>query len=311
MSQDTPKVEIVSVSQDVAGQRLDNFLFNRLKGVPKGHVYRLLRSGQVRVNKGRKKAHYRLAAGDEVRIPPVRFKQKQQARVPEKLIEQLEASVLHEDEHVLVINKPSGIPVHAGSGYHYGVIDGFRNSRPDASLELVHRLDRETSGCLLLAKSRQSLNLCHQAFRNEHDIRKAYLALVMNHWQGTQTVDAAIAKVVRSGERMMQVSHDGQRAVSHFECNRLFDQPQASLMSVDIETGRTHQIRVHAREQGHPLAGDTKYGDRDFNSKMKTLGLNRLFLHAEALQLELPGLHNIDVSAPLPRELEEVLRAMS
>jgi 23S rRNA pseudouridine955/2504/2580 synthase len=312
VTQAITKVRVISITEDQSGQRLDNFLMARLKGVPRGHVYRLLRSGQVRVNSGRKKAHYRLQAGDDVRIPPVTTKTTQQVTVPDSLQQSLEASIVLEDEHVIVLNKPSGVPVHAGSGYRYGVIDSLRASRPNATLELVHRLDRETSGCLLLAKSRKSLAQCHAAFRNEHAIDKQYLALVDGHWPGSTTVDARLDKVVRSGERMMQVSDAGQRAVSHFECQQAFGQPMTcSLMRIVIETGRTHQIRVHAAHHDHAIAGDNKYGDKGFNAACKSIGLNRLFLHAERLELELPELGTISASAPLPAELQTVINALT
>ena len=305
------KARIVTIDANQHGQRLDNFLLTMLKGVPKSHVYRLLRSGQVRVNSGRKKPHYRLKDGDRVRIPPVRVTEKTTPVIADKLVAQLEHSILLDNEHVMVVNKPAGIPVHGGSGYAFGVIDILRQSRPDQPLELVHRLDRETSGCLLLAKSRISLNACHAAFREQHDsvVAKHYLALVRGHWPDQQTVDIGIEKVVRSGERMMQAADNGARAVSHFECQQQFeyDDIQASLMRVQIETGRTHQIRVHARHQNHPLAGDEKYGDKTFNAQMKSLGLNRLFLHASKLQLTLPNIGNIKAEAEMPKELQDVI----
>ena len=311
---DSAKARIVTIDAGQHGQRLDNFLLNRLRGVPKSHVYRLLRSGQVRVNSGRKKPHYRLQDGDRVRIPPVRVTAKSDPVIPDSLVRQLENAILLDNVHVLVVNKPAGIPVHGGSGYAFGVIDILRQSRPGQPLELVHRLDRETSGCLLLAKSRISLNACHAAFRDQHDstVAKHYLALVQGHWPGQQTVDIGIEKVIRSGERMMQTAGDGARAVSHFACRQQFDHNglQASLMHVQIETGRTHQIRVHARHQNHPLAGDEKYGDKAFNSQMKALGLNRLFLHASRLQLDLPDIGRIDAEAALPEELQDVLDAL-
>jgi 23S rRNA pseudouridine955/2504/2580 synthase len=308
------KASIVTIAADQGGQRIDNFLLNKLKGVPKSHVYRLLRSGQVRVNSGRKKPHYRLQAGDNVRIPPVRTSQRTTPVVPDAQIDRLRDTVLFENEHVLVINKPSGIPVHSGSGYAYGVIDVLRQAEPDATLELVHRLDRETSGCLLLAKSRVSLNLCHTALREQHadSIGKYYLALVAGHWPGSETVAMGIEKVVRSGERMMQTSVDGAAAVSHFECQQSFSHEaiEASLMRVKIDTGRTHQIRVHARYKNHPLAGDQKYGDKSFNAGLKSLGLNRLFLHAAKLELNLPGIGDISTQAALPDDLQNCLDAL-
>lgn len=302
----------VTIDAGQHGQRIDNYLLNVLKGVPKSHVYRLLRSGQVRVNSGRKKPHYRLKSGDRVRIPPVKTTEKTEAMIPDSLL-QLEHSILLENEHVLVLDKPAGIPVHSGSGHAFGVIDILRRCRPGQTIELVHRLDRETSGCLLLAKSRIALNACHHALREQHDrVTKQYLALVQGCWPGTATVTAGIEKVIRSGERMMQTTTDGARAVSHFTCLQTFGAStvQASLMQVQIETGRTHQIRVHARHQGHPLAGDDKYGHRDFNADMKKLGLKRLFLHASHLRLSLPGIGEIDSRAPLAEDLQQVLHRL-
>ena len=312
MTQEHRGVHLVSIDHDQAGQRLDNFLMGRLKGVPRSHVYRLLRSGQVRVNKGRKKPHYRLQAGDEVRVPPVSLKQSETPNVPHPLIDRLEQSILLENDDVLIIDKPAGLPVHAGSGVRYGVIEALRQGRPSESLELVHRLDRDTSGCLLLARSRQALTQCHEAFRNEHRIGKHYTALVRGDWSGCHTVDAALEKVVRSGEHMIQVSTGGQHALSHFECSKRYEDPvDASLMRIRIETGRTHQIRVHAAHHQHPLAGDSKYGDRDFDNQLRPLGLDRLFLHASKLEFDLPGLGSISAEAPLPDELSQLLEQLS
>lgn len=309
------KASLLTISTEQSGQRIDNFLLTRLKGVPKSHVYRLLRSGQVRVNSGRKKPHYRLQAGDKVRMPPVRTSQRPAASIPDALKNNLQNAILFENAHLLVIDKPAGLPVHSGSGYQYGVIDVLRQARPQQQLELVHRLDRETSGCLLLAKSRQALQRCHAAFRDEHAnaVGKHYLTLVMGNWPGIDTVDIGIEKVTRSGERMMQSSEQGASAISHFECQQHLQtthngEPlQASLMRVRIETGRTHQIRVHARYKNHPIACDSKYGDKHFNSLMKQAGLNRLFLHASKLELDLNELGAIAVASPLPQELQHCI----
>ena len=308
-----PRACTVTIDANQHGQRLDNFLMNRLKGVPRGHIYRLLRSGQVRVNSGRKKAHYRLKNGDQVRIPPVRTPSRSETTLPEDRLLQLDQRIVFDNEHLLVLDKPGGIPVHAGSGYRWGIIDLLRQRWPDQHFELVHRLDRETSGCLLVAKSRIALNACHTAFREQHDhVAKHYIALVQGHWHGSETIDIGIKKVVRSGERMMQASTSGARARSHFECRQIIDHGdvQASVMHIKIDTGRTHQIRVHAGHRQHPLAGDSKYGDKSFNATMRQYGLKRLFLHASSLQLQLPGIGRIQARAPLAEDLREVMERL-
>jgi len=302
--QSSGKARIAVIDQNNHGQRIDNFLLTQLKGVPRSHIYRLLRSGQVRVNKGRIKPPYRLKAGDEVRIPPVRVSEKSESSVPDAVLKLLAEATLFENEDLLIINKPSGIPVHAGSGIHYGVAEAFKQLYPGEFIELVHRLDRDTSGCLILAKNRDSLNQLHTMMRESSGIEKQYLALVAGHWPGQETVDVPLGKIQRSGERMVEASESGAQARSHFEARKLYR--DASLMSVQIDTGRTHQIRVHASYRGHPLAGDTKYGDDTFNKQMKTLGLRRLFLHACRLSFKLNN-KRIQVEAPLPAELQNVL----
>jgi 23S rRNA pseudouridine955/2504/2580 synthase len=301
-------VRIASIDQHHDGQRLDNFLLLQLKGVPRSHVYRLLRSGQVRVNRGRKKPDYKLQLGDEVRIPPVRMTTSENVHVPDNLCAQLEAALLYEDDDLLAINKPAGIPVHAGSGIHFGVIEALKQLRPDSFIELVHRLDRDTSGCLLLAKNRNSLTALHRLLRREDStsIGKHYLALVQGRWPGRMTVDAPLEKIQRSGEHRVEVMASGAHAISHFEALKLY--ADASLMQVRIETGRTHQIRVHATHAGHPIAGDARYGDDDFNRDLRHRGLKRLFLHAS--RLSLPLATPLLIEAPLPAELQGVLDAM-
>jgi 23S rRNA pseudouridine955/2504/2580 synthase len=303
---DTPHVNTVTVETDQAGQRLDNFLLSRLKGVPRSHIYRLLRSGQVRVNKGRKKPDYRLQAGDSVRIPPLRTATRTPASVPDSLLQTLRASILLEDENLLVLNKPSGLAVHGGSELRFGLIDAVRLLYPGQFLELVHRLDRDTSGALVLAKNRVTLNRLHDALRREgqDEIEKTYLALVMGDWpEGITTIDTPLQKTLRGGEHMVEVGDGGQHAVSHFSKLRRFH--DASLVQVRIETGRTHQIRVHAASCGHPLAGDPKYGDAEFNRRMKQYGLRRLFLHASRIVLPLDK--KIRIDAPLDGELQQIL----
>jgi len=303
---DNTGVITVEVDADQAGQRIDNFLLGRLKGVPRSHIYRLLRSGRVRVNKGRKKPDYRLQAGDSVRIPPVHAADRTPVSVPEILLQTLRESILLEDENLLVLNKPSGLAVHGGSELRFGLIDGMRLLYPGQFLELAHRLDRQTSGCLVLAKNRETLSRLHDALRRQGqgEIEKTYLALVRGDWQeGITTVDAPLQKLPRGGEHMVEVSDGGQHAVSHFSLLRRFR--DASLVQVQIDTGRTHQIRVHAASCGHPLAGDPKYGDTEFNRRMKRLGLRRLFLHASRIVLPLDK--KIRIDAPLDEALQRIL----
>ena len=256
----------IIISETQAGQRIDNFLLKHLKGVPKSHVYRILRSGQVRVNSGRKKPHYKLQAGDSLRLPPLRLAENKTHLVPEPVIQTLKNAIIFEDNDIIAINKPSGLAVHKGSGLSFGIIEAFRQIYPQQTIELVHRLDRETSGCLLLAKNRQILLQLHELLRHEKTvhIEKTYLALLHGQWQnGKKTVDIGISKVKRSGEHMMQADESGDYAISHFEPLEIFK--QSSLMKVTIETGRTHQIRVHALYTGHPVIGDSKYGNKTSN----------------------------------------------
>ena len=301
---------MIEISPDHDGQRLDNYLLARLKGVPKSHVYRLLRSGQVRVNKGRKKPSYRLQTGDELRIPPVSVASRAQKPVPGPVLRLLQDARIFENNDILVLNKPPGIAVHGGSELDFGIIEAMRQLYPGQFLELAHRLDRETSGCLVLVKNRETLTRLHQALRNDSDdkgadtIEKTYLALLAGLWQhGEKTVDLPLRKIRRGGEHMVEVSPDGAAAVSHFKLVQHYR--NASLMQVKIDTGRTHQIRVHAAAAGHAVAGDTKYGDDAFNRMMKKFGLQRLFLHASHIMLPLG--EGLSVHAPLSEDLSQVL----
>ena len=298
----------VRIDEGQDGQRIDNFLVTRLKGVPKSRIYRILRKGEVRVNKGRIKPDYRLQSGDLVRIPPIRMaEEKSPARPGEQVLQRIADSIIYEDKGLLVLNKPSGIAVHGGSGLSYGVIEALRALRPEAPfLELAHRLDRETSGCLVVAKKRSALR-AFQALLREDGIDKRYLALVRGRWSGGQRrIDAPLRKnVLKSGERMVQVAADGKAALSIFTPVAIYD--TASLMEVKLISGRTHQVRVHAAHSGHPIAGDGKYGDEAFNRLMAELGLKRLFLHARSLRFTLPGEVTIAVEAPLEPVLEQVL----
>jgi 23S rRNA pseudouridine955/2504/2580 synthase len=298
---------LVEIEPDRGGQRIDNFLLSQLKGVPKSHIYRILRKGEVRVNKGRVKADYRLKSGDLVRIPPIRVTAKEDITPGTKLLELINNHIIYEDKKLLIINKPSGVAVHGGSGVSFGVIEAIRALRPDwPFFELVHRLDRETSGCLLIAKKRSTLRQLHELFRTDQ-MQKQYLALLKGQWkQGKRKVDAPLRKnVLRSGERMVEVLEDGKDAISYFEPVENFK--SASLMRVILRTGRTHQIRVHAAHIGHPVAGDQKYGEVEFNKSMGKLGLNRLFLHAAYIGFSLPDGEEISISAPLSGELQKVL----
>mgnify|MGYP002713031392 CR=1 FL=1 len=299
----------IKIEPGQEGQRIDNFLASRLKGVPKTRIYRILRKGEVRVNKGRIRPSYRLQAGDTVRIPPIRTASRETpVRPSDRVLERIARSILYENDRLLVIDKPSGIAVHGGSGLSYGVIEALRALRPGAPfLELVHRLDRETSGCLVVAKRRSSLRALHTLMR-EGGVEKRYLALVRGRWAGgARRVDVPLRKnVLRSGERVVRVSPDGKAALSLFRPVSIYS--QASLMEVQLLTGRTHQVRVHAAHVGHPIAGDTKYGDAAFNAAMGDLGLKRLFLHASAIGFTLPGAGEpVEVHAPLRPELRQTL----
>ena len=302
-----------TVTEDEAGQRIDNFLMRHFKTVPRSRVYRLLRKGEVRVNRKRVDAEYRIQAGDEVRLPPVRIDaEATPGRPSSSLLELIESAVIFQDRHLLVINKPAGVAVHGGSGMSFGIIEALRASRPRETLELVHRLDRDTSGCLLVARDRTTLTALHALIRNG-GMHKTYLGLVAGSWQlGTKRIDAPLATDNREhGERHVRVAAAGKDSVSVFKPVQFFGS-LATLMEIDIPTGRTHQIRVHASFAGHPLLGDDKYGDRDRNAELKHHGLKRTFLHAQSVAFEWPGSGvPFHASAPLPSELSAVLDAIT
>lgn len=304
----SPGVRMLHVETEDAGQRIDNYLMRHLKGAPRSLIYRILRRGEVRVNKGRIKPEYRIQAGDQVRIPPVRTAAPTPSNVGEGAGDRLEQRILHEDERLLVIDKPPGMAVHGGSGLSYGVIEALRAARPDAHfLELVHRLDRETSGCLLIAKKRSELRMLHDLLR-EGRVRKRYLALVRGRWtMGDKRIDAPLLKnQLRSGERIVTADPAGKAADSRFRPLDIFQ--EASLVEVDLGTGRTHQIRVHGAHVGYPLAGDEKYGDELFNRRMREFGLKRLFLHAHSIGFRDPTSgREVQVSTKLSAELQTVL----
>ena len=310
MAEGGPKVRRLTAGEEDAGQRLDNFLFRTLKGVPKSHVYRLLRTGQVRVNKKRVKPDYRLETGDELRLPPVRQEEKAApGKPPHWQQDALKAAILFEDERILVVNKPAGMAVHGGSGVSFGVIETLRVLRPESpGLELAHRLDRETSGCLIVAKRRSMVRPLHAAFR-EGGVEKHYLALLAHAWKGeAQEVDQPLEKnQLEGGERMVKVSREGKEARSLFTPLQRF--VDSALMDIRIYTGRTHQIRVHAAHIGHPVAGDDKYGDREANKALKAVGLKRMFLHAHRLAFPHPETgERMELTAPLDEELQSVIR---
>ncbi|HEX7891589.1 MAG TPA: RluA family pseudouridine synthase [Ramlibacter sp.] len=318
------EVRFLTVGEESAGQRLDNFLIRVLKGVPKTHVYRIIRSGEVRVNKGRASADDRVQDGDVVRVPPVRVSQSAETEKPAPA---REFPVLFEDEHLLAIDKPAGVAVHGGSGVSFGVIEQLRQARPAAKfLELVHRLDRETSGILLVARKRSALTKLQDQFR-DRETGKTYLALVTGAWPANKKViDQPLHKYLQAdGERRVKVvakdDPDGMRSITLVKvAEKLFLPPppgegrgggaagarEATLLEVTIKTGRTHQIRVHLASAGHPILGDDKYGDFELNKALQRQGLKRMFLHAWRLQFDHPATgERIALQAPLPPELQK------
>lgn len=297
-----PSVRRVTITLAHAGQRVDNFLIRELKGVPKTHVYRILRSGEVRVNGGRVKAETKLVEGDEIRIPPVRVAE---TTPQQQLSSEFPHEIIFEDDHLVAINKPSGVAVHGGSGISFGVIEQLRMARPNAPLlELVHRLDRETSGVLFIAKTRAALVGMHDTLR-EKSGDKRYLAAVKGEWvNDRQHVKAPLVKFTQhDGERRVKVDKDeGQFA--HTVFNLIERRPSISLVEAELLTGRTHQIRVHCAHLGFPIAGDSKYGDVAWNKMLKVGGLTRMFLHAKSFEFTHPiSGATLKVDAPLPKEL--------
>ncbi|MDZ7867314.1 RluA family pseudouridine synthase [Acidovorax sp.] len=310
-----PAARVVEVDEDSAGQRLDNFLIRHLKGVPKTHVYRIIRSGEVRINKGRASADTRVEAGDQVRLPPVRISDKV-AEKAERPAPAREFPILLEDDHVIALDKPAGVAVHGGSGVSFGVIEQLRQARPGARfLELVHRLDRDTSGILLVAKKRSALTHLQDQFR-ERETGKTYLALVTGVWAASnKVIDLPLHKYLQAdGERRVRVTTaddpDGMRSITLVKVRRVVPArqeqglPAMTLLEVTIKTGRTHQIRVHLASQGHAIVGDDKYGDFELNKRLQKLGMRRMFLHAWRLQFNHPaGGERVALDAELPPEL--------
>ena len=303
---DAPR--FVTVDDFSVGQRLDNYLIKQLKGVPRSRIYRIIRKGEVRVNKGRKKADYKLKAEDLIRIPPIRTSTEKEIKPSQGLLKTLENSVLYEDKGLLIINKIHGMAVHGGSGISVGIIEALKSQYKEP-IELVHRLDRSTSGCLLLAKKRSVLKSLHEQLVS-HQLEKRYTALVKDTWSKKRhTIDAPIYQ----NSRYSVIDSKGKDSLSHFHPIKNFELGEfnASLVEVSIETGRTHQIRVHAKFAGHPVAQDDKYGDAAFDQFMKKKGLNRLFLHAKTLTFTNPLTNEIQkVSAPLPANLETFLKKL-
>ncbi|MBG2837791.1 23S rRNA pseudouridine(955/2504/2580) synthase RluC [Proteus terrae] len=307
------QVQFVTIDGDEAGQRIDNFLLARLKGVPKSMIYRIIRKGEVRVNKGRIKPEYKINAGDSIRIPPVRVSEKEEIAVSPKLdkVSALADCILYEDDHLMLINKPSGTAVHGGSGLSFGVIEGLRALRPEARfLELVHRLDRDTSGVLLIAKKRSALRTLHEQLRLKQ-MQKDYLALVRGQWQShTKVVQAPLLKnILQSGERVVKVSNEGKPSETRFKVEERFE--FATLVKASPVTGRTHQIRVHTLHAGHPIAFDDRYGDRDFDSQLEGTKLKRLFLHASSLTFTHPSTgEQMRIEAPMDNQLRHCLQVL-
>lgn len=293
------------------GQRLDNYLLAVLRGVPRSRVYRLLRRGEVRVNGGRARPDYRLAEDDEIRLPPVRLDEaadETPGRVPGSLRRTIGAAIVYEDERLLVIDKPAGIAVHGGSGLSFGVIEALRAERPAEDLELVHRLDRDTSGCLLVARRRPVLRQLHALLR-EGAVEKRYVTLLRGRWRlGRKTIDAPVATHLRAGgERHVRVHAAGKSAATVFQPREHY-RDLATLVDVRLLTGRMHQIRVHAAHAGHPVAGDERYGDREFNRSLRQFGLGRMFLHCAALAFRWPDDGTpFTVATALPPDLAGVL----
>jgi len=302
-------VSMVEISAAQLNQRLDNFLLRRLKNLPRTRIYRIIRKGEVRVNKKRCKPDYKLQIGDQVRIPPIRVEAATNTNpgLPKKLLDLLERSIIHESDHILILDKPAGLAVHSGSGVAFGVIDLVRKLRPDLAIELVHRLDRDTSGCLLLAKHRQAL-LAMQRCLQDNSLKKTYIAAVKGNWpRQTRQIRHPLKKTrLANGERRVYVDSGGKSALTLVEVVQSGE--DLSIIQVEIVTGRTHQIRVHCQAEGHEIAGDSKYGDANFNRSMRQRNIKRLMLHACRLQLPHSEFTaELVINAALPEEFEQFL----
>ena len=309
-----PKVRFFTIDADEAGQRIDNYLLKTLKGVPKSMIYRLLRKGEIRVNKKRTKPEYKVAAEDVVRVAPIRVSEKStHVSTSLNVVSELESKILYEDEVLLVINKPSGMAVHGGSGVNFGVIEALRALRPQSKmLELVHRLDRDTSGCLVVAKKRSALRNLHEQLRKKN-VQKFYQALVKGRWSPklTKVTEGLKKNDLKSGERIVVVDNiNGKESETRYKVFQHYD--GATLVRAFPVTGRTHQIRVHCQTKGHPIACDPKYGFEPFDEQMKDAGLNRLFLHAASIEFTHPRTEKrLKVEAPLDNVLANTLKQLS
>ena len=305
-------VQHLTVTTEQAGRRIDNYLIGQLADVPRTRIYRMLRKGEVRVNSARVRQDYRIRVKDIIRVPPVftRIITENEYTPPAWLMEQVASGILYEDDFLLVLDKPAGLAVHSGTAEKAGLIEILRRLRPaDTGLELVHRLDKQTSGCLLIARDHRVLRKLHDLLR-DHKVKKYYLALLKGDLHNSQEIRKPLKKgKLRSGEHRVRVDTAGKQAITRFE--PVIRKRQASLARVETGTGRMHQIRVHAASMGHPVAGDTKYGDRTFNKTMHGMGLNRMFLHAEKLTIKLPySGQTRTFKAPLPDDLNEVLHKL-
>ncbi|WP_456296970.1 23S rRNA pseudouridine(955/2504/2580) synthase RluC [Vibrio sp. AK197] len=312
MSEIRTQVQFVDIDADMAGQRVDNFLRNQLKSIPKSMIYRILRKGEVRVNKKRVKAEYKLQSGDVVRIPPVTVTEKSQEDVAPSTklnkVAELESKIIYEDEHLLILNKPSGTAVHGGSGLKFGAIEALRALRPEARfLELVHRIDRDTSGILLVAKKRSALRHLQAQFRDK-TVNKYYFALVMGKWKPScKVINAPLLK--NEVNSIVRVNPKGKPSETRFKILESFE--QATFIQASPITGRTHQIRVHTQYAGHPIAWDDRYGDRRFDAYTGKVGLDRLFLHAANIRFVHPkSEQSMEINAPMEPKLEQVLAGL-
>jgi len=310
MTQEYKPARQIIITEDRSGQRLDNFLFAQFRQLPKSRVYKMVRKGEVRINGGRVKQAYRIQTGDKVRIPPMRIDTGSQADrpIPDEALESLAKSILFEDEDLLVLSKPAGLAVHAGSGVRYGIIEILRKLRSnDPYLELAHRLDRGTSGILLIARNRKALRALHELLR-EGQVKKIYLALVAGEWRGgSRRLESSLSREGGKGQvRRTQQKDGGKQAVSEFEPQRLYS--DSTLLRVRIHTGRTHQIRVQAADAGFPILGDTTYGDFPANRTWRKKGLKRLFLHAAEVSFQWPvSGKKMYFESPLSNELQSVI----
>ena len=301
-------VKFVEITSEHSDQRIDNYLFTLLKGVPKSRIYRIIRKGEIRINGSRIKPDYKLNEGDKIRIPPVRIAEREAFILPSKKLQYLlEKNILYEDDALLVLNKPSGLAVHGGSGIKFGLIEALRLIRPKTDyFELAHRIDRETSGCLIVAKKRSSLRYLQEQMRNRR-ISKVYRALATGKWpRGIKRIDLPLmAFEQKTGEKIVRVNPKGKKSVTIFSVMKRYR--NFTLLEASLETGRTHQIRVHAQHIGCPLAGDSKYGLDDINKDIRKSGLKRMFLHAFKIGFSLPCGKNIFIEAPMPSDLSEHL----